>query len=650
MSQAVFLTGTAAPEAPLRRLVAGRLSATLHNGALRWIRWDDTEILRGILFLVRTPGWGTPDPVAGEPDIAVTGDRFVISYDATWENGAERVTARLRFEGQADGRLEARADIVSPTGFRTNRTGFVVLQPLDGFAGTDVVVEHASGPVETVRIPALISPGQPLFDIRAITHNPRDGLSVTTRLEGDVFEMEDHRNWSDASFKTYSRPIGLPYPYDLAPGAVDTQTVIVSVHDDAPAPAIAADAQPVAAVAVGGAEGGRVPRILIGLAARDAGAALPHAAALRALAGVTLLLRYDPAAGDGPGDIAAAGRLAAATALPVEAELILSDPADPGPEVAVAAGLLRQAGIAPLSIAAFPKVDEASFQPGEARPPVPSEAAIHAALKAAFPGVPAGSGSPAFFTELNRKRPPGGTFDFITHATAPTVHAADDRSVVETLQALPHIVRSARTIADNRPYRIGPTGIGARLNPYGPGPVSHPAGERVGLAAADPRQRGLFAAAWHLGYAARLAELGVDAFAFGAPTGPFGLVSTPQPFARPWWDEAGEGLLYPLWHLAALLAPAAGRPLLKLSAPEAVAALGWVRPDGGRRLLLANLTAEPVAVAAPALPGLRLVHLEAGDVPAAAGDAAFLAAGTPAPGGDIRIGPYGLVVADSDGE
>ena len=38
-------------------------------------------------------------------------------------------------------------------------------------------------------------------------------------MEGDTFEMEDQRNWTDASYKTYVRPLALPWPYTLAGGA-----------------------------------------------------------------------------------------------------------------------------------------------------------------------------------------------------------------------------------------------------------------------------------------------------------------------------------------------------------------------------------------------------------------------------------------------
>ena len=44
------------------------------------------------------------------------------------------------------------------------------------------------------------------------------GVFATVRMEGDAFEMEDHRNWTDASFKTYVRPLALPWPYVLPAG------------------------------------------------------------------------------------------------------------------------------------------------------------------------------------------------------------------------------------------------------------------------------------------------------------------------------------------------------------------------------------------------------------------------------------------------
>ena len=45
----------------------------------------------------------------------------------------------------------------------------------------------------------------------------------------------------------------------------------------------------------------------------------------------------------------------------------------------------------------------------------------------------------SYFTELNRKRPPAELFDFVCHTICPLVHAGDDLSLTEGLEALPYI-------------------------------------------------------------------------------------------------------------------------------------------------------------------------------------------------------------------
>ena len=512
------------------------------------------------------------------------------------------------------------ADISAESPFPTNRTGFVVLHPLEGVAGAGVVVEHASGASESVTIPAEISPGQPVFDIRALTHRPVEGLSVRTAFTGDIFEMEDHRNWSDASFKSYSRPIGWPYPYTLQPGADLRQSVDVTIVDErAAGVAKRPDRHDDGAlVSVGRITSVRLPALAIGLSAPEAEAASRYADRLRGVRADHALLRIDAKSLLAAEAIAAAAEFSVRANLPIAAEILLHSEDDPAPEIARIESAFRQAGLFPHAIAAFPKADERSFQPGEPRPPAPAETTIASALRARFPGVPIGGGTPAFFTEFNRKRPPSGLFDFLIHATTPT--AADDQSVMETLQALPHIVRSVRSMSGAIPYRIGPIGIGARLNPYGAGPTPNPEQHRVGLADADPRQRGLFAAAWHLGYAATVAPFALQALVLGEPIGLFGLVSTRQSYARPWWDEQAEGAVYPLFHVAADLAEAGLHAAVEACANDPrLAALAW-ESDGRRTLLVANLSAAPIDVSLSGLTDPLVRILDAETLPQAARD------------------------------
>ncbi|MEP7322070.1 MAG: hypothetical protein ABI761_09125, partial [Saprospiraceae bacterium] len=54
-------------------------------------------------------------------------------------------------------------------------------------------------------------------------------VEALLEFEGDVFESEDQRNWSDSSYKTYSTPVGIPFPVIVDPGDVVEQKVRLSV-------------------------------------------------------------------------------------------------------------------------------------------------------------------------------------------------------------------------------------------------------------------------------------------------------------------------------------------------------------------------------------------------------------------------------------
>ncbi|MDW6023228.1 hypothetical protein SAZ10_15830 [Mesorhizobium sp. BAC0120] len=607
MSRAVLLTGTPRGESPTRLLQAGRLEATFDAGALHWIRFNGVEILRALMFLVRTPGWGTPAPVITGLEIGEDATSFSVAYEAHYGVPGQGVRVGIRLSGEASGRLRAEADIRAEAAFDTNRTGFVVLHPLDGFAGTEVTVDHASAPQRDLVIPAQISPGQPVKDIRAITHSPVPGLTVETRFEGDVFEMEDHRNWSDASFKTYSRPIGLPYPYKLGPDAPVAQAVTITLTDQG------SEGPVVSAVTVPKTAGQLLPDYALPIdRLADTRVALAWPEALGALAPSWILLRHDGWLEAPDADLSPLAELIALTGAKLEVQAILAGATDAAAEAELAALAARfeAAGIFPARIGAFAKIDEQSFQPGEARPPHPSEAAVSASLARHFQAADRIGGSPAFFTEFNRKRPDPALWQGLSFATTPVVHAADDASVMESLQSLPHILSSAQALAGGLPLLIGPTGIGARINPYGPGPSVNDPEAREGMAARDPRQRGLFAAAWTIGYLTRIAPFAPVRFAFGGPAGAFGLISTRQDYARPFWDDQPEGALYPLYHVARILARAAGGEVMEARTEGGIARLIW-RKGGRRHALLANLTSEALALPATGLAVPEVLLLDA---------------------------------------
>ena len=274
------------------------------------------------------------------------------------------------------------------------------------------------------------------------------------------------------------------------------------------------------------------------------------------------------------------------------------------------AGMVQQSGIRLSGIAVCPVGDLKSVLPGGARPPAPPLDALYRAARAAFPGVRLGGGMFSFFTELNRKRPPAELLDFVMNTTCPIVHAADDRSAMETLEALPYQVTTARSFISTTPYRVGPSSIGCRDNPHGATFTPNPNNERICLVKMDPRQRGSFGAAWALGYVATLARTDVEAISLAAPTGPLGIIHRRTDYAQPWYDSRSGPAVYPVYHVICSLTRSTGRPLVaaESSDPATVAALAC-RGTKGNSIWLANLSADTQIVNSPGTAGDRLGHV-----------------------------------------
>ncbi len=83
--------------------------------------------------------------------------------------------------------------------------------------------------------PDLISPHQPFKQIQQVQHRINNKFEAIVHFAGDEFEMEDQRNWTDASFKTYCTPLDLPFPVNVPAGTEIAQSITLTVH---PAPAV----------------------------------------------------------------------------------------------------------------------------------------------------------------------------------------------------------------------------------------------------------------------------------------------------------------------------------------------------------------------------------------------------------------------------
>ena len=620
-SRSIMLFGTEEPAAETRLLAAGPLSAEFDAGNLRYIRHDGREAIRAISYVVRDQLWGTFNPEIRDLEVEETGDRFTVTYSASCSGDGQRFDYRARITGNADGTLRFEGIGTPATDFLTNRTGFVVLHGVEGISGNPVEVAEVDGRVVETRFPEIIDPAQPIMNIRALTHEVAPGLKVTCTMLGDTFEMEDQRNWTDASYKTYVRPLGLPHPFILKAGETIEQAVELRFEGTAPSPAAAAgDDAPEVSVAVG-AEAGRVPQIAMGLEWQSTDAAMASTERLAGLGPVYLSCYFDARHA---GQEAMQGFRAVADAMGwhLALEAVVPDLENSGEALRSIAAMASAAGARFGSVAVSPAGDLDFVIPGTVFDDMSPYDSLYAAARDAFPGCAIGGGNFMYFTELNRKPPPFEGLDFVTHPTCAIVHAADDRSVTETVETLPYIIRSVRSRFDGKPYCLGPVGIGTRTSPFGGPPSPNPHGGRVAMCRNDPRQRGLLGAAWHLGVAARAAEGGVTSLLLGAPTGDHGLVHHPGETPQPWFDEHGGR--FPAWHVMRGMYTASGRPrrATEVSMPREVQALAFETEAAGLELWLANLMGEERRIRLDVSGGesMRVAILDEDSFVACAGD------------------------------
>jgi hypothetical protein len=606
--RAVKLFGTEVPDSKGRELRAGALTAILDNGALRYIKLGDVEVLRAIAFLVRDENWGTCTPDIGNQKVRQTPMGFSVSYHARCGEAGRALNYDAEISASADGKLSFTATAKPESDFLTNRTGFIVLHPLKGVAGFPVEIEHVDGKLVKGKFPAMIDPVQPFKNVRSLKHKVMPGVIATCRMEGDAFETEDHRNWTDASFKTYVRPLELPWPYTLPKGKTFTQSVALTLSGKLPKTKTGGAAKPVTFSLGQGA--GKLPDIAIAISAAEVRHAFSEAALLKQVMPSQLLCEMD-GRGSNLGKLAGIYRqLGAATGIGITLEIILPGQSDPASELKPIAKAVEDSGLKPEFVVVSPAVDLKAILPGSAGRNAPPLHAIYSAARAAFPGVKLGGGTFSFFTELNRKRPPAELLDFVTHTTCPIVHAADDISVMETLEALPYVVQSTRAIiGKNKAYHIGPSTIPARLNPYGASTATNPGNGRVCLSDNDPRQRGLYGAAWTLGYIANLAYSGVEQVSAGAATGPTGIIYRRLKHPQPYFDSLDGTAIYPLYHVLAALAQARGSRLTAVkSSGDGISALAY-GSGKGRTLWLANLTGDKRKVKVTGFNGPARLHL-----------------------------------------
>ncbi|MEM6428452.1 MAG: hypothetical protein AAF708_04365 [Deinococcota bacterium] len=535
------------------QLQLGPFEFTFEDGALRYLRAGGHDLLWQIYAAVRDANWGT---IPGEiEDVIIYNEDHEkhIYFTSVHEQADIQFIWSGHIHVNAAGWLTFEFDGEAESTFDRNRIGFCVLHPMTA-AGADCTIEHVDGSISEGQFPTHISPHQPFMDICAITHEVTPALSVKVTMEGDTFEMEDQRNWTDASFKTYCTPLAEPFPVTVREGDTIQQRITVELLGDVPSASTESEDVRVTLSETRSS----LPQLGLCSSSPLSNADLEHLRNLN-LDHLRVDVHLDKYYQDHlEQQLQHIHKLSCGLELAVHA----TDDADT--QLEHLANFLNKADANLSRLLVFHENEKST-----------SSTWLNLARKH-FPDTPLAGGTDAFFTELNRERPDTTSLDLLTYSLNPQVHAFDDASLIETLPVQAVTVHSAQTFSNGKPVIVSPVTFKMRSNPNATEGGTLSLDEKV-----DPRQGTLFGAGWTLGSLAHLLTSSVTSLTYFDTVGLLGVITGA--------DNSDASAVYPLYHVLADVAEFKDGEISLCSSSHSLVTNGIVLQHADTtRILLAN--------------------------------------------------------------
>jgi D-apionolactonase len=517
-------------------LKAGCLSMIFENGNIRHISFGNTEIIRMIYSAVRDKQWITITPFISGVDIVIREDSFLVEFNCHFKSAKIDFLANYRIEGINDNSVIFSFEGEALNSFEKNRIGFCVLHPIEGTAGKNCEIIHTNGESESLTFPVTISPHQSFSDINSIKWKISDSF-CTLRFYGDIFETEDQRNWTDASYKTYCTPLSRPFPVKLEKGSKIVQRIEFSVEAKAEAEVDKGDGSEVL-MSVQPEKMTGQPSIGIGQTTRQLSITDSEIEIIRELRfnhyRVDIYL-FNP-------DWKRRAELAVLESekLGYHLELALFIDNNFEKQLSQFINWSENKKTDMLLISIFHKTYTVT--------PDSIINTIYGLLKNAFPGVKVGCGTNANFAQLNRNIPGSDLIDYLTYSIHPQEHAYDNTTLTENLKAQTYTIESAREFSGGKPLWISPVNLMRRFNANIEN-YEHPYMGEGCPPQVDSRLMSLFGACWTTVSLKYLFESGVEGVTFFETVGERGIFQGDYPSRWPAYFQSAEGMIFPLFHV-----------------------------------------------------------------------------------------------------
>ncbi len=445
-------------------MAAEALTADLVGPDLREVLVGGQRVLDSVYIAVRDLNWRTVPVAVIRQDVEFDDEGFQVQLglrhqglDVDFESSV-LIAARagsMRFEFVGEAKRE----------FGANRIGLCLIHPIE-LDGVLFKAQTADGPVEGC-FPEQISPTSLATNLTSLGYVTPERLEIEIQFHGATFEMEDHRNWTDPGWKTFSLP---PSPFStgvhMRPGDRVAQQMRLDWKMRSGARLISTRGE--AAISIRDREIGSVPGVaLMTSPSTDLGV-------LRALHPATLhveVLELE----DWKSELASVVGYSRALGIGLSATLVGSAPK----WLAAVAEALAETGV-PLSRVAV-------FDPESQTTSAGSAPLLRSLMREPHGVSRVGGGSRVHFAQLNRMTIPTGEWDFVTYPANPQAHHTDEASVMSTVLSLPTMVHQAAAMSGGLPVSVGPVSIRQRLDPTLPADATDPP---------DPREWNLLGAAW----------------------------------------------------------------------------------------------------------------------------------------------------------
>lgn len=574
MDTRILTHGSLSPLPEGVELRAGRLTVMYESGFLRYVANGRHEVVRMINHYLRDQNWSTLHMHIHAEQIETTADSFLISYSASIKHSDIFFSWKCTITGNADESLLFEIEGEAHTDFKTNRLGFTVLLPTEPLRGQTCRVTHPDNNTDEWLFPDKISPHQPFLDIQSMAWSPASGLQAAITFGGDIFEMEDQRNWMDASHKVYCTPLSRGFPKQMKKGDRIVQSVHLKVFGDLLQEDVGDEA---VSFSIENMKGMQLPAV--GIPLSDVTVTPQQRECMTALApdfvSVTIKELQD-----------IDRRIPEALQLnrPLEIKLF------PGTS---AAGDLVLA----LKAFALNIVQVVVLVEGKRSTDAVLVDALVPLLRKHLPKAKIGSGTDAFFTELNRSPTPASSLDFLSFSVNPQTHASDLRTMTENLVAHRDVVESCRALSGGRDVRVGPVTLRMRWNPDATSDEKPIHGALP--ANVDERQLSLYAAGWTLGSLKYLTNSGARSVTYYELAGWRGLMAHPE---QPWPEHFNvhDEQPYPVYLMLRFLLSQRGAAALPLTSTDALKLDGMAfRHEREMTVILANYTRDSLLVAVP---------------------------------------------------